>query len=41
MLYPVTFCPKEEETEQKENKVNANGLHPFKSEDLSSLIKVL
>lgn len=30
---------KEEETEQKENYVNANGPHPFKSEDLSSLIK--
>lgn len=32
-------APKEEETEQEENEVNANGPHPFKSEDLSSLIK--
>lgn len=34
-------APKEEETEQEENEVNANGPHPFKSEDLSSLIKSL
>lgn len=26
---------KEEETEEKENEVNANGPHPFKSQDLS------
>lgn len=32
-------APKEEETEQEEYEVNANGPHPFKSEDVPSLIK--